>query len=184
MIALTKQQEKEFHSAKVCYICKNRFIDSRERKDKTHHKVRDHCHLSGQYRGPAHSICNLNYQVSRVIPVVMHNLCGYDLHLLIKKLASTKSLDGAIKIIPHNTEKYITFIKTMHGVGWWNKNRKYVNEIKFKFIDSLRFMNASLDSLAKSIQPEKKTDSQNRLFEIRIFTRKVPFVESKRRFSI
>lgn len=86
----------------------------------------------------------------------MHNLCGYDCHLLIKKLASAKLIDGAIKIIPHNTEKYITFVKTMRGVGKRDENRKYVNEIKFKFIDSLRFMRASLDSLAKSLPAEKK----------------------------
>lgn len=154
MIALTQKQEKAFHSATVCHICKERFIANRT--DKTHCKVRDHCHLSGQYRGPAHSICNLNYQVSRFIPVMMHNLCGYDLHLLIKNIANTQPIDGAVKIIPHNTEKYITFIKTMRGVGRRSENRKYVNEIKFKFIDSLRFMNASLDSLARSLQPENK----------------------------
>lgn len=159
MNALTKQEEKEFKSATRCHICKKRFCA--DRNDKTHHKVRDHCHLTGQYRGPAHSICNLNYQIDRTIPIVLHNLCGYDSHLLIKKLASTKPIDGAIKIIPHNTEKYITFIKTMHGVGKRDVNRKYVNEIKFKFIDSLRFMGASLDSLAKSLPAEKKTNSQN-----------------------
>ena len=42
----------------------------------------DHCHISGKYRGIARNNCNLNY--SRidpdkvVIPVVLHNLKGYD----------------------------------------------------------------------------------------------------------
>lgn len=154
MNALTEEQNYEFHHATVCYICKKRFIANRD--EKNYQKVRDHCHLSGQYRGPAYSICNLNYQVSRYIPVVMHNLCGYDMHLLMKQIASANPIDGTVKIIPNNNEKYIMFVKTMRGVGNRNENRKYVNEIKFKFIDSLRFMTASLDTLAKSLPAEKK----------------------------
>lgn len=53
MNALTKEQEIGYHSATECHIRKKHFIAIRN--DKTYHKVRDHCHLSGQYRGPAHS---------------------------------------------------------------------------------------------------------------------------------
>jgi len=48
-------------------------------------KIRDHCHLTGKYRGAAHNICNLHYKVPNFIPVVFHNLSGYDSHLFIKK---------------------------------------------------------------------------------------------------
>lgn len=113
----------------------------------------------------------------------MHNLCGYDCHLLIKKLASAKPIDGAIKIIPHNTEKYITFVKTMRGVGKRDENRKYVNEIKFKFIDSLRFMRASLDSLAKSLPAEKKQILKSECMKSGYLSEEM-FTESQRYFSI
>jgi len=49
-------------------------------------KVRDHCHLSGKFRGAAHNKCNLNYKLPKFYPVVFHNLSGYDSHLFIKKL--------------------------------------------------------------------------------------------------
>ena len=49
-------------------------------------EVRDHCHYTGEYRGAAHSICNLKYNVSKEIPIVFHNGLNYDYHFIIKKL--------------------------------------------------------------------------------------------------
>ena len=52
-------------------------------------KVRDHCHITGNYRGAAHSECNLNYRIkpkSWNLPVVIHNLKGKDGHLIVKSL--------------------------------------------------------------------------------------------------
>ena len=49
------------------------------------HKVRDHCHYTGKYRGAAHNICNLRYKVSKEIPVVFHNGSTYDYHFIIKE---------------------------------------------------------------------------------------------------
>lgn len=103
MTALTAEEEAKFHKAKVCHICKKYFVYDDD--EPQYAKVRDHCHLSGLYRGPAHQTCNLQYQISRNIPVVMHNLSGYDSHLIIKKLASNKQINGKITIIPHNSEK-------------------------------------------------------------------------------
>ena len=39
-------------------------------KDRNYQKVRDHCHYTGKYRGTAHSICNLKFNVPNDIPVV------------------------------------------------------------------------------------------------------------------
>ena len=44
-------------------------------------KVRDHCHYTGIYKGPMHSLCNLRYKIPSYIPVVFPNLSGYDAHL-------------------------------------------------------------------------------------------------------
>ncbi|EZA55135.1 hypothetical protein X777_05322 [Ooceraea biroi] len=78
---LTREQEVAYHSATHCHICEESFA-----QDET--RVRDHCHLTGRYRGPAHSNCNLNYKESYTIPIVFHNLSGYDSHFIIKELAS------------------------------------------------------------------------------------------------
>ena len=56
-------------------------------KIKKYCKVRDHCHYTGEYRGAAHSICNLKYSVPKKIPIVFHNGSNYDYHFIIKELA-------------------------------------------------------------------------------------------------
>ena len=68
-------------------------------------KARDHCHYSGIYRGAAHSLCNLQYKIPSHIPVVFHNLAGYDAHMFIKELAGCGSCMG---VIPKNKEDNIS----------------------------------------------------------------------------
>ena len=70
-------------------------------------KVRDHCHYTGKYRGAAHSICNLRYQITKEIPVVFHNGSTYDYHFIIKELA--RKFKDYFHCLGENTEKYITF---------------------------------------------------------------------------
>ena len=77
MLPLT---EKAYESENViCHIC--------EKPIKTDEvKCPDHCHLTGQYRGPSHQSCNLNYQIKPgkiQIPCFFHNLKNYYGHLLI-----------------------------------------------------------------------------------------------------
>lgn len=123
-----------------CGICGGSFEANEPR-------ARDHDHRTGKFRNVAHMKCNLNYQESRVIPIIMHNLSGYDLHMLIKKISS--GLDGDdLSIIPINTEHYISITKTVWGANGSN--------IKVRFIDSFRFMPASLSQLASLIPSEKK----------------------------
>ena len=52
---------------------KNKYL-----KDKKYCKVRDHCHYTGEYRGAAHSICNLKCSVPKRIYIVFHNGSNYD----------------------------------------------------------------------------------------------------------
>ena len=87
MEPLTKVQWKDYKKVSSCHICLKPFIEGNP-------KVRDHCHYSGIYRGVAHSLCNLQYKIPSYIPVVFHNLSGYDAHMFIKELASS-SPNGA-----------------------------------------------------------------------------------------
>ena len=79
MDPLNKKQWKQHEKASRCHICFKLFSS----KDP---KVRDHCHYTGRYRGAAHSLRNLRYRIPSYIPVVFHNLSGYDAHLFIKEL--------------------------------------------------------------------------------------------------
>ena len=71
-------------------------------------KVRDHCHYTGKYRGAAHEKCNFQYAVPNYIPIVFHNLSGYDAHLFIRELRK-KFDSGSIDVIAEIKEKYISF---------------------------------------------------------------------------
>ena len=73
----TAVEEEIFNSSTSCHICGGQLGED---------KVRDHCHLTGKFRGAAHNVCNLRYRVPRFIPVFFHNLSRYDAHIFIKKL--------------------------------------------------------------------------------------------------
>jgi len=50
-------------------------------------KVRDHCHITGKYRGSARQDCNFNFQLTDKIPVIFHNLRGYDSHFIVHQIS-------------------------------------------------------------------------------------------------
>ena len=94
--------------------------------------VRDHDHMTGEYRGAAHNECNFKLKLNpktMPIPVIFHNLKGYDGHQLMQAMARVR---GQIKCIPTNTEKYISF-----SLG------------NLRFVDSVNFLLSSLDKLVK-----------------------------------
>ena len=141
MICGAKERE-EFDGATECWICHGEFA-----KDDT--KVRDHCHLSGKYRGAAHNKCNLKYRRPNFTPVLFHNLSGYDSHLFIKNLGVT---EGNINCIPNNEETYISFSKDIVVDEYTNKAGKVVDvKQQLRFIDSLKFMASSLDKLVENL---------------------------------
>ena len=82
IIPLTDKEKETHENQKVCYICKKNFSTN-----KKYCKVRNHCHSTGQYRGAAHSIRNLRYQIPKEILAVFHNGSTYDYHFIIKQLA-------------------------------------------------------------------------------------------------
>ena len=143
----------QFNGATKCWICKGEFVDTAYEKGyRKNEKVKDHCHYTGRFRGAAHNSCNLKYKKPKFIPVVFHNLSGYDSHLFIKNLGYTA---GNIDCIPNNEEKYISFTKNIVTGSYTNKEGK-TKPIKHKirFIDSFKFMSTSLDSLVNNLPKE------------------------------
>ena len=152
MIPLTDIEQAEYSNQRMNVI----YAESRLMILKTG-KLRDHCHYTGLYRGPAHNNCNLRYQIPNFIPIIAHNLSGYDAHLFIKQLAERFSTDE-IQVIAKDKEDYISFsvkIKVPLS-GVMNKNGEQVyKKIELRFLDSYRFMPSSLDRLSANLTDDQ-----------------------------
>ena len=98
-IIMTEEDEEDYRINKICRFCEN-IIES--------DKVRDQCHLTGKYRGPAHTICNINVtqEQSNFIPFLFHNFSKYDCQMFFKKLANKKNDKVKFDIIPKTNEEY------------------------------------------------------------------------------
>lgn len=137
MINLTHDELTFHESADRCYLCDCGFTEDNRR-------VRDHDHLTGFYKGPACNSCNINFKLPKFIPIVFHNLSGYDSHFIIPELGRDK---GAIDVLATSTEKFISFSKK-------------VGKIKLRFVDSFRFMASSLEKLTANLQREHFIETQ------------------------
>ena len=92
-------------------------------------------------------------QGSNIFPVVFHNLSGYDNHLFIKTLENS---EGDISFIPNNEENYISSMEQVIVDKFVNKEGKEVKvKRELRFIDSLRFMAASLDKLSSNLKTDQ-----------------------------
>ena len=141
-IIFTEEDRKQFNKASDCWICGEYLGNDR---------VRDHCHFTGRYRGPAHNSCNLKYRKPKSISVFFHNLSGYDSHLFIKKIGSSNKKEN-VDCIPNNEEKYISFSKTIVTGQYTNKKGEVKDKtFKIVFKDSLKFMSSSLGALVNNL---------------------------------
>ena len=121
-LVMTEKEEYLFQQSNNCWICK-RLIDNEDEK------VRDHCHITGKFGGAAHWDCNINFQLTKNIPVIFK---GYDIHLIFSEL---HKFNVKVDVIPNGLEKYMAFFLGRDLV----------------FIDSMQFMNFSLDKLVKNL---------------------------------
>ena len=130
MTELNDEQLKNYNEATNCYCCTKSF----NMNDANLCKVKDHCHITGQYRGAACSHCNLNITAkTHTIPVVFHNLKGYDMHHILLNLDNRYT-----RIIATSTEKIIS--AKIEGL---------------KYIDSLSFLSSSLATLAGNLPKDE-----------------------------
>ncbi|CAJ0647430.1 5994_t:CDS:2 [Entrophospora sp. SA101] len=116
-----------FKETYKCMYCNSQMLDQGLLK------VRDHCHINGKYRGPAHSNCNKKLQMGAFktkVPLICHNFRGYDSHLLIE--VAGRFTSNKLKCIPENIGKY----KAM-DVG------------QLRFLDSFQHMSMGLDKLVE-----------------------------------
>ena len=141
-LKMTKENEEEFQKAEECHICNKKYTDQDIR-------VRDHCHITGKYRGSAHQECNLQLRLNPdkiKIPVIFHNLRGYDSHFIMQEIGAIvkdyeytnkkgQKCQMNINAIPNNMEKYMAFMLGNH----------------LTFLDSFQFMSSGLDKLVKNI---------------------------------
>ena len=96
---MTKEDDEDFKNCAKFWICDNNYID-------TDAKVRDHCHVTGKYRGSAHRDRNINLKLNHKIPIVFHNRKNYDSHLIMQEL---RKFNLKISVIPNGLEKYMSF---------------------------------------------------------------------------
>lgn len=143
-LILTPMQSVAFLQATNCHICGKKY-------GKNENPVRDHSHLTGEYRGSAHNKCNLLHRETRTVPIIFHNLSRYDAHFLMETLANDAIIEGHLKIIAANSEVYISFTKLVH-----DPTREFKHRIRLTFIDSFRFMASSLDYLSAILPFDQK----------------------------
>ena len=151
-LKMTKEDENKFQKAEECHICNKKYTNQDIR-------VRDHCHITGKYRGSAHQECNLQLRLNPdkiKIPVIFHNLRGYDSHFIMQEIGAIvkdyeytnkngKKCQMNINVIPNNMEKYMAFMLGNH----------------LTFLDSFQFMSSGLDKLVSNLPKESLKYTSN-----------------------
>ena len=144
-LIMTDNDELCFKLMDKCHICHKKYTD----KD-VH--VRDHCHITGKFRGSAHQECNPKIRIKPEdikIPVIFHNLRGYDSHFIMQQIGeiaknhtykNKKGEEQHLKInaIPNNMKKYMAFMLGNH----------------LNFIDNFQFISSSLDKFISNLPKE------------------------------
>ena len=123
---MTSEDEEIYNNSHICWICKQKLNTD---------KVKNHCHVTGKFRGAAHNKCSLKLRIPRKLPIIFHNLQGYDGHIIFKEL---NNFDVDVAVIRKGIDKYMSIIVNRH----------------LTFIDSLQFYSSSLDTLASNLNNE------------------------------
>ena len=125
---LRKNQQKSYENSEILILKKN--FKMNIWKIKKYRRVRDHCHYSREYRGAAHKIRHLKYNVPKKISIVFHNGSYYDYHFIVKELA--EEFKKQFTCLRENTKKYITFLVPVEKKWeqWRTNYKKYMLHIE------------------------------------------------------
>ena len=168
-LEMTKEDRDRHRAADLCWICGGPF---RPYKDGDRHglwKVKDHCHITGEYRGAAHSKCNLLLRIEPYhtpIPVFFHNLKNYDAHHLMSAIGRTEVKETVCTDKNGQPLTYLTY-KDKKGVEKVTVKDGKITAIvqnmeklisfswgQFRFVDSYAFLSSSLDRLVGNTPKE------------------------------
>lgn len=130
-LAMTDEDEANFAKTTKCHISDNTYT----KKDT---RIRDDCHVTGNYRGSAHQDCNLKLRINTKelkIPDIFHNLRGYDSHFIMQEI-------GTIAL------KYTFFNKRGEEQ---QMDMAFVLGKHLVFPDSFQFMSSSLENLTDNL---------------------------------
>ena len=164
-LTMTADEELSFKLENKCYICSEKYA-------KKNVPVIDHCQITVKYRGSAHRECSSKLRIDPdklKIPVIFHNLRGYDSHFIMQEIGAIVKkhtyknnrgleMEMNINAIPNNMEKYMTFMLGNH----------------LNFIDSFQFMSSSLDKLVSNLPKDdlKYTSQTFKGRRLELMTRK------------
>ncbi|XP_050528668.1 uncharacterized protein LOC126898547 [Daktulosphaira vitifoliae] len=153
MNPLTSEEQHRFNTTKHCDSCLIEFTDKLV-------KVKDHNHWTAKFRAVLCHKCNLQRRYSAFIPVIMHGLSNYDSHMIIPEMAYDNK---DITVIAQSEEKYISFSKTISDY------------FQLRFIDSYRFLQASLYQLTTTLTLPDFAHTLNVFKSLELVTRKSVF---------
>ena len=127
VIIMTKIDEEEYRNKTICRFCEKKIECG---------KVRDHCHFTGDFRGPAHRKCNIivTQKQSLFTPSTFHNFSIYDCFRFFEILVDKKNHEVKFDFLPKTSEEYIS---VTYGC--------------IRFIDGYQFLSSSLVSLVKTL---------------------------------
>jgi len=133
-LVMTKKDQDAYDNAKICHICRKDLNGDK--------KVRDHDHFTGKFRGAAHMLCNSKY-TSKLrglgfnIPVVFHNGRGYDFYHILQGVKTRFNTIKKLEVVALNMEKF-----------------RSITIDTFRFIDSIQFVNGSLEKQVENLVKE------------------------------
>ena len=151
---ISPHEQRAFDNATHCPKCNVEFKSEGNRV-----KVRDHCHITGNYRGPLCLRCNFRSSLKRrVLPVVFHNFKGYDGHLICKQ-AIGEMPGWNLNVIPCTHEKYMSLSASV-PVGRTKTGK--IRYFTILFLDSFQFLSSSLASLVGNLERLPFTEERMR----------------------